>query len=78
MLNKFLFRNWRQLLSEPFVSILRELHHLLLKVGSTCGRMHELSARLSAHLEQFIAGVEISSLLEGGCYSCGQQLVSGH
>lgn len=31
----------------------------------------------NAHLEQFIAGVEISSLLEGGCDSGGQHLMSG-
>lgn len=29
------------------------------------------------HLEQLIAGVEISCLLEGGCYSGGQHLMSG-
>lgn len=31
----------------------------------------------ATHLKQFIAGVEISSLLEGGCHSGGKHLVSG-
>ena len=53
----------------------RQVFSLLLSAGTSTNEGMETSA--DAHLQQFIAGVEIGSLLEDGCDCGGQHLVSG-
>lgn len=53
----------------------KQVYCLLFIAGTTTNRM---ILKSDSHLQQFIAGVEVGSLLEDGCDSGGQHLVSGH
>lgn len=58
-----------------------QVRYLLLNISTTTGLYSELYLQGKSdttHLKQLVAGVEISSVLEGGCHSGGQHLMSGH